>query len=440
MIVTDDNSSIHQDIHQFLARQAEGENCRLITHNGVLQNELLPKLSVDLVADQSLMIAKIKDELKKDSPYSLVFIDFKTPLGTDSIQFLQQIWAIDRTVQIIIYTNHAESMCADVLQDFCNDNLFILKSFCDSFSIQQLLNFFARKKSLIRASEESARAFNLLNATLQSMGQGILVMDLRGNVLNYNSKFLSIWGLSSAKFKTSNEQEILAHMLGKLRTPDNYLYKINQLKKDIHAHSQQAIQFEDSNMIIECDSQPYKVGNEVAGRVWVFRDITTRVNLEQRMHFQATHDPLTGLPNRTLLTDRINQSIIDADRNNSHLAILFFDIDGFKTINDNYSHEVGDQLLRALARRLRALMRAGDTISRIGGDEFVLLLSTLNNSKDNKFNDVVNIAHKVVASFKRAFRLEDKEIKLTTSIGISLYPDDGKNTNQLLKSADLAMY
>lgn len=149
----------------------------------------------------------------------------------------------------------------------------------------------------------------------------------------------------------------------------------------------------------------------------------------------AFHDPLTGLPNRTLFRDRLTQALSHAHRNNELLAMLFLDLDRFKTINDTLGHAVGDRLLQAVAERLRKSVREGDTIARLGGDEFMLLLLRTQNVEG-----VVKVADKMLRAFRPSFHVAGHELHITTSIGISLYPHDGHDPETMLKNADTALY
>ena len=187
--------------------------------------------------------------------------------------------------------------------------------------------------------------------------------------------------------------------------------------------------------VFERYSQPHKVNGKTVGRVWSFRDVTKRVYLEEKLEYQATHDTLTDLPNRALLSDRINQAIAVAKRDHTFVGVLFFDLDRFKLINDSLSHEAGDELLKSFAKRIKESIREGDTLSRIGGDEFVMVLPNL-----HKEEEAMSIANKVLLLMQSPFLIAKRKVIVTASIGISLYPKDGKNSDELLKNADLAMY
>ena len=174
---------------------------------------------------------------------------------------------------------------------------------------------------------------------------------------------------------------------------------------------------------------------EFLGTYGVARDISARKQAEATVTFQAYHDLLTGLPNRALFKDRLGQALAQARRHGQPMAVMFLDMDRFKIVNDTLGHLVGDGLLQGMAQRLRGSLREGDTLARIGGDEFMLLLPHVR-SRDN----AAFIAQKILASLKAPFEINDHEIYVGMSIGIAIYPDDGENMDTLIKHADLAMY
>jgi diguanylate cyclase (GGDEF)-like protein len=149
----------------------------------------------------------------------------------------------------------------------------------------------------------------------------------------------------------------------------------------------------------------------------------------------AEHDFLTGLPNRLLLEDRIGQSLAAAQRHNNKVAVLFMDLDGFKQINDSLGHQIGDKLLQSVAKRLVACVRGSDTVSRQGGDEFVALLSEIREP-----GDAAIAASQMLQAVAQAHSIGRHELRVTTSIGVSIYPDDGLDAETLVKHADTAMY
>jgi len=167
----------------------------------------------------------------------------------------------------------------------------------------------------------------------------------------------------------------------------------------------------------------------------IAHDVTARKKVERTVYRKASYDYLTGLPNKLLFYDRLNLAIKQANRNNNYFAVMFLDLDDFKGINDSYGHVVGDQILVETATRLRTCLRAGDTVARIGGDEFVLLLPQVN----NKWEAAI-VAKKFTDKMNRVFVVDGVTHRLSVSIGISLYPEDGMSGDLLIKGADQAMY
>lgn len=169
--------------------------------------------------------------------------------------------------------------------------------------------------------------------------------------------------------------------------------------------------------------------------VGVKSDITERKKREHQIEYLATHDDLTGLSSRNLLTDRLAQEITRARRTGRSFALLFIDLDHFKLVNDSYGHPLGDSLLKTVAQEIRKLVREGDTVVRLGGDEFVIMLSSLRNPEDT-----VWVTRKILELFSRPLTVDNRELGITASIGASLYPSDGQDLDTLLMHADTAMY
>jgi diguanylate cyclase (GGDEF)-like protein len=172
----------------------------------------------------------------------------------------------------------------------------------------------------------------------------------------------------------------------------------------------------------------------VTGAVIVFHDVGAARALSLRMSHLAQHDVLTGLPNRMLLTDRLDRAIAAASRHDSKLAVLFMDLDRFKLINDRLGHAVGDQVLQSVASRLAAAVRRSDTVSRQGGDEFVVLLSEVACAED-----AACAADALRAKIAMPHRIDGRDLRVTASVGIGVYPCDGTDAETLLKKADLAL-
>ena len=175
--------------------------------------------------------------------------------------------------------------------------------------------------------------------------------------------------------------------------------------------------------------------NVVESYIAVFSDISSLKETQAQLDFLAHHDHLTELPNRILLNERLKHTLSTAKRDESMTAVIFMDIDNFKNINDSYGHTFGDELLIAVSHRLKIIMREDDTFSRIGGDEFVIVMSHF-----RTLEQITRIAQKIMEQFEKVFTIEEKEFWISVSIGISVAPDDGNSSEVLIKNADTAMY
>lgn len=175
--------------------------------------------------------------------------------------------------------------------------------------------------------------------------------------------------------------------------------------------------------------------NQMIGALGVNRDITNRIKETERLEQLAHYDYLTKIPNRYLLLDRLRHLIAQSERNKSTFALLYIDLDKFKSINDTKGHAFGDQVLIETASRLKQAIRHSDTIARIGGDEFVLLLDKISNKKD-----VSEFIETLTKTLNKEFIIHDEKFKFSCSIGVSIYPEDGTTTDSLLAKADSAMY
>ncbi len=288
--------------------------------------------------------------------------------------------------------------------------------------------------SLEHRTRDLEKSLSLVRATIESTTDGVLVLSAHNKVEDYNRKFVEMWGIPQSIFSQKRINNITDFLYPQLVDPVNFVNKFHSFSENSSEESYDEILLKDGR-IFERYSRPQSIGNNCVGRVWSFRDVTGRKYMEAKLFHQANFDFTTGLPNRSLSLDRISQAIAYAKRSFSSIAILFLDLDKFKMINDTLGHTFGDKLLKAVAERLAGCIREDDTVSRSGGDEFLIILTSLRSE-----NEVIAIARKCLAIMNESFVIDAHTFNLTISIGISFYPRDGEEAETLIRNADIAMY
>ncbi len=281
-----------------------------------------------------------------------------------------------------------------------------------------------------KAAEDRLR---LAAKVLENVSEGIIVTDRNHTIIQVNPAFTELTGyepeevigrkpsiLSSGRHDASFYQDLRAA----LRDGGKWQGEIWNRKKDGEL-------FAEWLTISSVRNEADELTNFVA----VFFDITLRKQTEERLSYQANHDPLTTLPNRTLFHDRLGRALARARRSGLRVAVLFLDLDRFKEVNDGCGHVVGDKLLQQVAERLAGCTREGDTVARLAGDEFTVILEDLADSRD-----AAAVCQKILRAMKEPFNVSDFRLNVTFSIGVSLYPADGNDIQALVKNADDAMY
>lgn len=285
----------------------------------------------------------------------------------------------------------------------------------------------------ITARKEAESRLALSQQAFENTAEGLMITDANLIVLEVNQGFVNITGYSREEIigKTpavlssgSHGESYYQAMWATIKTEGRWMGEIWNRRKNGDVYPEWL-------SISEVKDAKGKVVNYVA----VFTDITLRKQSEEQLHFLANHDALTGLPNRTLLQERIEHALKRVQRDHGRLAILFIDLDRFKVINDTLGHHAGDLLLQGAAERLLHCLRETDTIARQGGDEFVVLIEQFS---DTQY--LGNVARKIMHALEQPFYLMGQELFVSASIGISAYPEDGSDLHTLLKNADVAMY
>jgi len=316
-----------------------------------------------------------------------------------------------------------------------NQNQFLKTSFLLRFKNLDLdtLNRLLEKR-IKKKTQELNKSLSVIASTLESTADGIVVIDKKGTIELYNQKFLAIWDISERFINKKNKKTIFRCLMKKLNNKRKFIQQIKELRKHPNFEKHGEISFSTKEKTIEWYSKPHQNKNRYLGRVWGFREITLRKKMENQLEYMANHDLLTQLPNKSLLYDRLKTSISHADRFKMKLVVFFLDIDNFKMINDNLGHDVGDQLLKIIANRLKHAVRQGDTVARFGGDEFIILFLT------NNLSDLNQLGDKLLDKVSQPIYMNQLQLFITASIGASIYPRDGVDANTLIKNADVAMY
>ena len=284
------------------------------------------------------------------------------------------------------------------------------------------------RKHMEEELQESGKKYQAL---VENINDVFYTLDTQGNI-TYVSPVVEHF----TRYKVSD-------LIGKPFTPFVYpedlpglLDSLNRLASGQLEPWEFRILDKDGRVIfVRTSSRPLYKDGEIVGVTALMTDITERKQMEQKLEEMATHDFLTGLPNRVLLTDRFTMATALAHRNKARLAVMSLDLDNFKSINDTLGHAAGDQVLKAVSTRLTGIIRASDTLARIGGDEFILVML-----ESNHINNASTIAQKILDAFAEPLLIDGQQLHLSTSIGIAIYPEDAEDMETLIKKSDAAMY
>jgi diguanylate cyclase (GGDEF)-like protein/PAS domain S-box-containing protein len=362
-----------------------------------------------------------------------ILLDLFLP-DSQGVETFDQVYALAPYVPILVLTAPQDEAIAKMaVQHGAQD--YLLKDRWDAYLLPKVLRSMIERAANTEALfDEKERA----QVTLNSIGDAVMSTDLSGCVtfLNVVAERLTGWSRDDAAGRPLEQVFQLIDGVTRESVGDPMRRAIKENKTVGLTPNCILVRRDGFEASIEDSAAPiHDRHGQVTGAVMVFRDVSTARALSVRMSYLAQHDSLTDLPNRVLLNDRLTQAMAIAKRGNTRLGLLYLDVDRFKTINDSLGHAIGDRLLQSVAQRLPACVRHADTVSRQGGDEFVILLSQLTQSQDAAL-----IAEKILATLGVPHQIDQHTLYATVSIGVVTFPDDGLDADTLLKNADFAMY
>ena len=362
-----------------------------------------------------------------------VFLNLFLP-DSRGLHTLDRLLSVPSIAPIVVLGGvNDEDICKAAMLHGAQD--YLLEGHVDSYAFARAIrNIIEREIARQELFAEKERA----QVTLNSIGDAVLSTDISGNVtyLNVVAEQMTGWSRKEAVGHPLNDVFQIIDGVTHKPSPNPMELAIQENKTVGLTANCILVRRDGYECAIEDSAAPiHDRDGQVTGAVIVFHDVSMARSMVKEMSHLAQHDILTDLPNRLLLNDRLTQAISLARRNHQKLAVLFLDLDGFKRINDSLGHSVGDKLLQSVAGRLLACVRKSDTVSRQGGDEFVILLSEVAHAADAAI-----IAAKINAELKKGQRISNHRLRISASIGLSTYPNDGESAETLIKNADTAMY
>jgi diguanylate cyclase (GGDEF)-like protein/PAS domain S-box-containing protein len=352
---------------------------------------------------------------------------------SQGLKTFDRIFRLCPDIPILVLTNlEHESAAKLAVQRGAQD--YLLEDDLGSYLLPKALrNMLERSTNAEILFREKERA----QVTLDSIGDAVVCTDVLSIVtfLNPIAEALTGWTAAEAMGRPFTEVFRIIDVLNN-RSAIDLMSLVIKTNKTLNLPDGSVIIRRDGieSAIQDSTAPIHDRRGRVTGGVMVFHDVTQARAMSQKMSHLAQYDYLTDLPNRLLLDDRLTQAISAAHRHQRLLAVLFVDVDRFKHVNDSLGHLVGDKLLLSIAHRLVASVRSSDTVSRQGGDEFVILLSSIAHAEDAALS-----ALKIVRAASLPYRVEEHDLQITVSVGIGIYPDDGSDAETLVKSADIAM-
>jgi diguanylate cyclase (GGDEF)-like protein/PAS domain S-box-containing protein len=275
----------------------------------------------------------------------------------------------------------------------------------------------------------------LLEAQAETTIDGILAVDESNCIVLANKQFGRNFEIPDELLRARDDVAVLEHVTNQVEAPELFVARVKYLNNHRQEKSREEVRLKNGKIFDRYSAPLIDAKNRYRGRIWYFRDITDRKAAEEQIQYLAYYDALTGLPNRSLLKDRLSQAFAGARRQSEKVALLFLDLDRFKTINDSFGHSLGDVLIKDVADRLRRFARDKDTVARLGGDEFLIVLTNVRDVAD-----VAIAAERLKDMMTAEFFVQGHALSVNCSIGISIFPEHGVEGETLIKNADAAMY
>ncbi|MEJ1963452.1 MAG: EAL domain-containing protein [Gammaproteobacteria bacterium] len=374
-----------------------------------------------------------REQPREAESISAVLVDLFLPDSSGVETFERLFRAAPQIPILVLVDSPHEALGRLAVQRGAQD--YLLKDHLESYLLPKALRSMIERATNAEALfEEKERA----QVTLDSIGDAVISCDVRGEVtyLNVVAESMTGWSREEAAGHPVLTVFRIVDAVTREVAPNPMTLAIRENRTVCLTPNCVLIRRDGVEAAIEDSAAPiHDRRGKVTGAVMVFHDVSTTRALSLRMSYLAQHDSLTDLPNRMVLNDRLTQAISLARRHEQRLAVLFLDVDRFKQINDSVGHEIGDRLLRDVALRLLACVRTSDTVSRQGGDEFVILLPEVQQARDAAI-----CAEKILLALSGPYKIDQHTLRVTVSIGIVFYPHDGKDAATLLKNADFAMY
>jgi diguanylate cyclase (GGDEF)-like protein/PAS domain S-box-containing protein len=363
----------------------------------------------------------------------IILLDLGLP-DAQGLETVRRIRAAAPRVPLVVFTvSDDELLAAQALQVGAQD--YLIKGQIDTRGLLRAMRHAVERNSMEEALFVEKE---LAEVTLNSIGDAVACTDIAGNItfLNLVAEKMTGWPREEVAGRPMAEVLRILDATSREAIPNPMARAVGR-NRTVHLPLNSVLIRRDGFEIpIEDSVSPiHDREGKPTGAVIVFRDVSAAQAMARQMAHSAQHDFLTGLPNRMLLNDRVGQSIALAARHMKKVAVLFLDLDGFKHINDSLGHPIGDKLLQSIAKRLVDCGRSSDTISRQGGDEFVVLLSEIEQS-----DDAAITARRMLQAVAEPHSIDQHDLHVTASIGLSICPDDGQDADTLIKNADTAMY